>query len=481
MEAFLMKIVQMAGFKTIVVGSRQFGFLRYDWLVGNEAPLELSDFEARCDIEWVNYQLDCLDTLQDWLNLEYDGAHVGRFTIASTMRSLSVGQLDFSNPSIKAYLKKKLEESVRYTIAAKRLLREIKPDCMLFMDRGYSGQGELFDLGIKDGIDTITWNLGHKSNLLVVKRYHSGNMKEHPLTPSAATWEKICSIKWKPEYGGRVREELFSCYKKQDWFSIVGTQFNKNILSAQKTRQKLGLSGSMKVAVIFSHIFWDGSFFWGDDLFENYTQWFIETIRAAIGNSHLQWIIKLHPAHLVKAKQRNDTSRPMEIDTIEATFGKLPDHVKIVYPDDELSTYSLFQIADYAVTVRGTVGIESALFGIPVITAGTGRYDRRGFTIDSATREEYLQKLATLQTYPRLSIAQIELAERYAYAVFICRPLGLSSVSFEYERDGIATPKVTIHCRTREQWLAAADISHLASWISRRESEDLPMLEASFM
>jgi capsule polysaccharide export protein KpsC/LpsZ len=171
----------------------------------------------------------------------------------------------------------------------------------------------------------------------------------------------------------------------------------------------------------------------------------------------------------------------MEIDTIEATFGKLPDHVKIVYPDDELSTYSLFQIADYAVTVRGTVGIESALFGIPVITAGTGRYDRRGFTIDSATREEYLQKLATLQTYPRLSIAQIELAERYAYAVFICRPLGLSSVSFEYERDGIATPKVTIHCRTREQWLAAADISHLASWISRRESEDLPMLEASFM
>ena len=34
----------------------------------------------------------------------------------------------------------------------------------------------------------------------------------------------------------------------------------------------------------------------------------------------------------------------------------------------------LFKVIDYGITVRGTIGIELPCFGIPVITAGTGRY-----------------------------------------------------------------------------------------------------------
>ena len=150
--------------------------------------------------------------------------------------------------------------------------------------------------------------------------------------------------------------------------------------------------------------------------------------------------------------------------------------MKLVYPDTEISTYSLFEIADYAVTVRGTVGIESALFGIPVVTAGTGRYAGRGFTLDSSTREEYLQKLATLETYPRLSSEQVELAERFAYGTLFCRPLTLSSASLEYERDAVATPKVTVHCQTREEWLRSSDIRPLADWLADGKAEDMLVL-----
>jgi hypothetical protein len=239
------------------------------------------------------------------------------------------------------------------------------------------------------------------------------------------------------------------------------------------TRQKLGLSPDKKVAVIFPHILWDGSFFWGEDIFDDYTDWFIETIRAASANTRLEWVVKLHPAHLVKAKQNKDASRPSELEVIDRYFGRLPAHVKLVYPDTELSTYSLFEVADYTVTVRGTVGIESALFGVPVITAGTGRYDRRGFTLDSATRHEYLQKLATLETYPRLTPEQVEIAERYAYGVFFGRPLTLSCASLEYARDATATPKVKILCQTREQWLASPDMQQLAGWIADGKAEDM--------
>jgi hypothetical protein len=477
LEALMIKALQMAGFNTVVVRNRRYDFLRYIWLAGNKTVYELTDFDSHGDPEWVDQQVSLLVTLNEWLALQYQGVHVGRFTIASALRRLRIGQLNFTDPLIQARLRGILKDGVRNTLAARKLMDKVKPDCVILMDRGYAGQGEIFDLAINQGIDTITWHMGHKNNCLVVKRYHLGNEREHPFAPSEVSWRQVCSIPWKSDYGRQIREDLLKSYKAQDWFSFVGTQFDKQILSKQATREQLGLSTDKKVAVIFPHILWDGSFFSGDDLFDDYTQWFVETIRAACANPRLQWVIKLHPAHLVKAKQNRDSGSPAELNVIQDRFSCLPAHIKVIHPDTDLSTYSLLQIADYTVTVRGTVGIESALFGIPVITAGTGRYDRRGFTLDSSTREQYLQKLAKLETFPRLSAEQVELAERYYYGVYVCRPLSLSSVSLEFARDELATPKVVVHCQSRVQWLSAPDMQRLASWMADdAKAEDMPLL-----
>ena len=55
-------------------------------------------------------------------------------------------------------------------------------------------------------------------------------------------------------------------------------------------------------------------------------------------------------------------------------FGNLPGHVKLMRADTGINTFSLFDVADYGLTVRGTIGMELPCFGIPVVTAGTGRY-----------------------------------------------------------------------------------------------------------
>jgi hypothetical protein len=476
LEALVMKAMHMAGYDTVVCGNRRYDFMRYGWLAGNKRVIEFADFPIIDPQPWVDEQMVRLSTLDDWLQLTFNGMHVGRFVIATVLRSRKVGQLDLTDPAIREILRGALWISVRHALAAVEVLDAVKPDLVLVMDRGYSGFGEMFDAAIDRGIDTLTWNLGYKSNRLVFKRYHTGNEREHPLSPSEESWRCLRELPWKDEYTRQLRGELFDCYEKRDWFSVVGSQFDKKILAKEATRSKLGLSGDRKVAVIFAHILWDGSFFYGKDLFEDYTQWFVGTVRAAIANPRVQWLVKLHPAHIVKRNQQNETARPAELDVLEKEFAELPEHVTLVHPDTDVSTYSLFEIADYTVTVRGTVGIESALFGIPVITAGTGRFDRRGFTVDSSTREEYLQKLATLETIPRLSTEQVQLAERYAYGVFFCRPLTMSCASLEYERDKNATPKVTVRCRSREEWLASPDMQRLARWLGDRGAEDLPGL-----
>ena len=72
--------------------------------------------------------------------------------------------------------------------------------------------------------------------------------------------------------------------------------------------------------------------------------------------------------------------------------------------------------------MRGTSGLEMAALGKTVITAGTGRYEGNGFTIDPPTAAEYLDILSRIHELPPLSAERVRLAKRYAHAVFALKP-----------------------------------------------------------
>jgi hypothetical protein len=50
--------------------------------------------------------------------------------------------------------------------------------------------------------------------------------------------------------------------------------------------------------VVFSQVLWDANLFYGEDLFEDAGEWFVETVRVACANSAMNWLIKLHPANV---------------------------------------------------------------------------------------------------------------------------------------------------------------------------------------
>jgi hypothetical protein len=163
--------------------------------------------------------------------------------------------------------------------------------------------------------------------------------------------------------------------------------------------------------------------FYGKDLFiGGYEEWLVETIRAAAYNKSVNWVLKLHPANMYRNPSLSTSRRYGELQALENEFGCVPDFLTVIYPDSAISPMSFFGISDYGVTVRGTVGLELPCFGIPTITAGTGRYSGKGFTVDSTCREEYISNIKNIHEIPPLSLEQIKLGQRYAYYIFNVRP-----------------------------------------------------------
>ena len=82
--------------------------------------------------------------------------------------------------------------------------------------------------------------------------------------------------------------------------------------------------------------------------------WFVETVKAAIQNESVNWIIKLHPANVWKLKRDNmEQQKLSELVLLEEFLGSnftLPSHVKLLLPDTKISTQSLFSLTSIMVS-----------------------------------------------------------------------------------------------------------------------------------
>lgn len=480
-EGFFIKAAQLAGYDIAVVTNRDAWANRYHRLFGVRRFLDLDDVVARAqqmvDPYVVPSLLAGVRTFHDLLRLEYRGVHVGQLVASTFVRRRYVGDVACEDPAVRQAIMGPLHTSLVTVHAAETVFDSIRPHAALFNERAYSPHGEFFSTAIRRGVPVVQWCGSHRESAFMLKRYHAGNTGDHPASLSNATWATLERTPWNSTFGTRVREELGEQYGTGQWFSEVGTQFRAQEADHERVKEILHLDPSKKVAVVFSHMFWDATFFFGDDLFTNYREWFLETVRVACRNDRVQWILKLHPANVVKLARDGYRGELVERQAIRDAVGALPPHVHILDPDVPLSTWSLLAAVDYAVTVRGTVGIEAALFGIPVLTAGTGRYDRHGFTVDSTSRVEYLNRLARIEDIPRLTAEQVERAEKFAYATFCLRPCRVSSIQYVHRRDAAATLDVTYHVHTPDELLRAHDFAAVSEWM-RGDAEDFLMPEA---
>lgn len=476
-ELFFIHAARLAGLEPIVVTYRGSWATRF-WKTAQITKfIYLDEFVEPPQSPWVldeaTRALEKIHTFDELMAYEYEGMKVGKYVCSTLVRKTYSGSLDVTELATREKILISLIDGIRYAHAALKIFDGVKPTAALFLERGYSPYGEFFDVAVSRKLNVIQWAGSHTDNALMLKRYRRENDDQHHTSLSPETWRLLKGAGWDKTLSEAIKKELYRNYVSGSWFSEVGTQFGTSMMEKQAAAKLLGIDTTKKTAVIFSHLFWDATFFWGRDLFANYRQWFIESVKAACKNTAVNWVLKLHPANRVKLSRDGYRGELIEITSLREEVGPLPDHIKILYPETPISTLSLYSMIDYCLTVRGTPGIEAAVFGAAVITGGTGRYDRHGFTFDSDTITEYLNKLAHIQDIPRLTSEQIELAEKFAFGTFILRPFKLESMRVSYVRDKKATQRIEHIAKTAQEFADGKDVRAFMSWVNAADEDYL--------
>jgi len=405
--------------------------------------------------------------------LAYRDVPVGLHALATLASMEPDGRLELA-PDRLQRLARLLRQSMLLTDAAYRLLDRVEPTLVLGIEKGFVTTCETYYAAAARGIDYVQWVGCHEPEAVMFKRYGRHNLRDHPFSVSEPAWRRALDAPWSARIRDEVMAEFNRGYEQGTWFQYKRLAVARKSADAAELGQRLGLDPARPTAVIYSHILNDANLFYGEDLFpEGYERWLVETMRAAADNPRVNWVVKLHPANLVRNAISGYAGEYGEVIALQRAFGRVPDFVKLVLPDDPALPSSFFAITDWGITVRGTVGLELPCFGVPVLTAGTGRYAGKGFTVDSGSAAEYLGRVRAIDRVPRLDEAAQRRALLHAWLVFKRRPAKYDALARDVYNSGRSRERdIELRHATFAEATSDAQLRRIADYLTDRDRED---------
>jgi len=244
------------------------------------------------------------------------------------------------------------------------------------------------------------------------------NFKETFLSISNNTWQDFIKKEFTEEQMNKLQNFISRRYLSDDSADLKGLlkeyKGDKEIFL-----KKYNLNSEKPVWGIMTHINWDAVSDYFPMIHKSFDDWLYETIKEIYNITDIQWLIKIHPSEL------NDNPLTGCQKFIEKNFPDLPEHIKVIKMDDDISPQDFYGLLDGGVTVMGTGGLELSMQGKPVILAGEAHYSDKGFTYDAKSEEHYKKLLREAKDIRGLNEEMYSLALKYGYIYFILKQIPL--------------------------------------------------------
>ena len=187
---------------------------------------------------------------------------------------------------------------------------------------------------------------------------------------------------------------------------------------AEETKKALGLDGR-PIVLLAANVLGD-SLTLGRNIFaESMSEWITKTVQYFAKRSDVQLVVRIHPGEKIVPQVKSMGT------VVNEALSVIPGNIHVIGALDNVNTYDLIEIADLGLAYTTTVGVETAMNGIPVISCGRTHYQGRGFTINPKNWDEYfstLEKVLSDLSGHRLTEEQTAKAWNYAYRFFFEYP-----------------------------------------------------------
>lgn len=349
---------------------------------------------------------------KDIPNFHYLGINVGKHANAAAIRYFLFGKLNFDNAKEMAVLRKKLYYAMVAIKVASHVFEKEKPNTIFMLHGIYSTWGPFLSYFASKGVETVVYENRTSRNGYFTFFRNSEAFSMHG-KQEWLDFEKKDLLKEEKE---EVENYLDNRLKGNIGEHLM---FKKNIDSAENKKYILNWlfkKEYKKRYIIYPNVFWDECIAGNiSNIFDDGFDWIDKTIEFFKQNPDYQLIIKPHPGELILEGCSKGIA-----EYIRETHGNLPDNIYTLKSDTVLKLSDLFESRDdiVCITFNGTIGIESAVLGIPVLTVAKVHYKEAGIVKAISSQQEYFSLLKDSKELFDFARDHIDLAKKYAYFYF---------------------------------------------------------------
>ena len=340
---------------------------------------------------------------QGLLSLKFDDIPVGDLIYDTYLRNERMGSIELINDKLECYYL----FAYRLFDAYRSIFDKYKGKVIATVQDHivYILWGILARLAHSRGA-TVFANQGRSSPLILRKFDQSDSTVDHILIFLENSFQFI--------------HERLTDKDEERGFQIVNNYY-RNKINHQRSRvdpkkyrhytrcellSQLRMDPNKPTVFVMAHVMPDAPHGQGWMLYEDYYQWLLQTLEIIKGIPEVNWVVKSHP-HGPLYTDRFTTP------TAVAPYENRYQHIR--HGPVDMHPGSLLDAADAVVTIRGTAGLEAAVFGKPCVLAGKSQYSGHGIAIEPQTEAEYIAALKALENPKPLSAEAIRRAKAFSY------------------------------------------------------------------
>lgn len=369
----------------------------YDWL-GTYLPLGTREKATA----WTETLAD-----EELLEARWRDMDVGKWAATSAHNQFRSAELNFSDPKIVKIVRDLLVGTVVILEAMNVLLDTHRPDTLVLLNGRFFAHWTAIEIAKQKGIRFITHERGFHSDTI---RF-SENSRTHELDGMRELWDEWKDVPLLPDEVADVAEILEN---RRMGLNFSRLSFSPTPQTLDSVRQVLDLDSRPIVAIFTS----------SDDetaafperrrgAFPNSADFLPAVLELARHRPAVQFVIRIHPNTQKREAGTNEDALRHAEDIRE----QAPENVCVVMPLDDISSYTLADLADVGIVYASTIGLEMAVTGKPVLCMAQATYSHTGAAQQIAEPAQ-LGPALDRSLASGIDIEQVRTAMRWTYRYF---------------------------------------------------------------